>query len=108
LPSAGESAGLAVAHEAFADRRYEDDGALTPRRETGAVIDDVEAAVAQALAIVTRGEVMTRHGKALHIRAQTICVHGDRPDAATFARRLREALRDAGVEITALPAGRAV
>jgi UPF0271 protein len=108
LPSAGERAGLAVAHEAFADRRYEDDGTLTPRRESGAVIDDVEAAVAQALAIAMRGEVTTRRGNPLRIHAQTICVHGDRPDAATFARRLHEALRGAGVEIAALPAGRAV
>jgi len=107
MPSAGERVGLAVAHEAFADRRYEDDGTLTPRRESGAVIDDVEAAVAQAIAIATRGEATTRQGKTLRIRAQTICVHGDRPDAAMFARRLHEALRAAGVEIVALPAGRA-
>jgi UPF0271 protein len=99
---AGERAGLAVAHEAFADRRYQADGSLTPRREAGAVIDDVDAAVAQALAIVTRGEVVARDGKTIRLRADTICVHGDRPDAAVFARKLREALAASNVPVRAL------
>lgn len=102
LPRAGEAAGLAVAHEAFADRRYEADGSLMARSRQGAVIDDVDAAVAQAVSIATRGEVGT-----LRIRADTICVHGDRADAATFARRLRESLDAAGVRVATLDRGRA-
>jgi UPF0271 protein len=101
LPRAGARAGLAVAHEAFADRRYEADGTLTPRREPDAVIDEVEAAVAQALAIATHGAITARDGSALALRADTLCVHGDRPDAATFARRLRAALEAAGVRVQA-------
>jgi UPF0271 protein len=97
LPRAGEAAGLAVAHEAFADRRYEADGSLMARSRSGAVIHDVDAAVGQAVAIATRGEI-----GALRVRADTICVHGDRADAATFARRLREALDAAGVAVAKL------
>jgi len=104
LPRAGEAAGLAVAHEAFADRRYEADGSLMARSKTGAVIDDVDAAVAQAISIAARGEAQTANG-ALRIRADTICVHGDRPDAATFARRLREGLEAAGLSIAPLARG---
>jgi UPF0271 protein len=92
LPAAGAAIGLGVAHEAFADRRYEADGSLTPRREAGAVIHDIDAAVAQAMQIVTSGKVETRGGKIIAVHADTICVHGDRDDAAIFARRLREAL----------------
>ncbi len=102
LPQAGAALGLHVAHEAFADRRYEADGSLTPRRETGAVIHDVDAAVAQAMKIATTGKVETRTGETLSLRANTICVHGDRADAAKFARRLRSALDAAGVRVTAL------
>ena len=101
LPRAGERAGINVAHEAFADRRYQSDGSLTPRREAGAVIEDVDAAVAQALAIATRGEIITRDGATIALRADTICVHGDRPDAAIFARRLRESLAAASVSVRA-------
>ncbi len=101
LPRAGEAAGLTVAHEAFADRRYEADGSLMARSKSGAVIEDVEAAVAQAVSIATRGEVESPNGP-LRIRADTICVHGDRADAATFARGLREALDAAGVTVAKL------
>ena len=105
LPRGGEAAGRAVAHEAFADRRYEADGSLMARSKTGAVIDDVDTAVAQAISIASRGEAQTANGT-LRIRADTICVHGDRPDAATFARRLREGLEAAGLSIAPLARGR--
>jgi len=101
LPRAGERAGLKVAHEAFADRRYQADSSLTPRREADAVIEDVDAAVAQALSIATRGEVVARDGSKIAFQADTICVHGDRPDAAMFAQRLRTALQQAGVDVHA-------
>jgi UPF0271 protein len=102
LPRAATQLGLRVAHEAFADRRYEADGSLTPRREADAVIDDVDAAVAQALRIATQASVEIRGGGSLALHADTICVHGDRPDAAVFARRLREALSTNGVEVRRL------
>ncbi|GAP64964.1 LamB/YcsF family protein [Mizugakiibacter sediminis] len=101
LVEAGRAAGLAVAREAFADRRYRADGSLTPRSEADAVIDDVAAAVEQALSIATRGEALAGDGARVVIEADTLCVHGDRADAATFARRLRAALEDAGVRIAA-------
>jgi len=101
LPRAGARAGLAVSHEAFADRRYRDDGSLVPRGEAGAVIADVDEAVAQALSIAHDRRVETRSGGTLELGADTICVHGDRDDAAAFARRLHEALHRAGIAITA-------
>ncbi len=102
LPRAGEATGLRVAHEAFADRRYEADGSLTPRREPDAVIHDVDAAVAQAVAIVTYGKVAFRTGGEIAVRADTICVHGDRADAAVFAQRLRRAFDAARIHVDAL------
>jgi len=99
LPHAGAQLGLVVAHEAFADRRYRADGSLMPRREEGAVLEDVDAAVAQAVQIATHGNASTRDGRLVDIRADTICVHGDRPNAAIFARRLNAALKNAGVGI---------
>jgi len=99
LPAAGTAAGLRVAREAFADRRYEADGSLTPRRETDAVIDDIDAAVAQAVQIVTNGTARSRGGAPVRIGADTLCVHGDRPDAGEFARRLHVALEGAGLSL---------
>ncbi len=94
-------AGLRAANEAFADRRYERDGSLVSRSAAGAVIEDVEAAVAQAVYIVTNGKVGCVDGE-VDIFADTICVHGDRVDADVFAERLRVALDGAGVLVEAL------
>jgi len=94
-------AGLAVQREGFCDRRYQSDGSLTPRSQAGAVIEDIDDAVAQAVSIATRGEAVTRDGATVRIEADTLCVHGDRANAAVFAERLRRALENAGVRIAA-------
>ena len=101
LTRAGERAGLAVLHEAFCDRAYEADGTLSPRREAGAVITDPALAVTQAVALATTGDIVARDGTALHITANTLCVHGDKPNAAEFAQRLHAALVAAGLTIAA-------
>lgn len=99
LPNAGERIGLAVAHEAFADRRYRADGSLVSRQQSDAVIASTDEAIAQAMAIATRGAIVAQDGSRLALRADTLCVHGDRDDAGTFARSLREALDSAGIEV---------
>ncbi len=106
LTRAGERAGLAVAHEAFADRRYESDGRLVARGTPGAVIEDVDTAVAQAVSIATRGSLTARDGNSLCVQADTLCVHGDRTDARVFAARLRAALDAAGVHVQRIEPGK--
>ncbi|HEU0196499.1 MAG TPA: 5-oxoprolinase subunit PxpA [Nevskiaceae bacterium] len=101
LITAGQRAGLVVAREAFADRRYLDDGSLQSRREPGAVLEDVDAAVVQAVSIAAGGEVTTATGATLRIAADTLCVHGDRPQAARFAQALRQALEQHGMAVRA-------
>ncbi|HET7931119.1 MAG TPA: 5-oxoprolinase subunit PxpA [Rhodanobacteraceae bacterium] len=101
LVDAGRAAGLSVQREGFCDRRYRVDGSLTPRSEAGAVIEDIDHAVAQALSIATRGEATAVDGTPVRIAADTLCVHGDRANAATFAEHLRRALEVAGVRIAA-------
>ncbi|WHZ18620.1 MAG: Lactam utilization protein LamB [Rhodanobacteraceae bacterium] len=101
LIGAGRAAGLHVQREGFCDRRYQRDGALTPRTQAGAVIEDIDAAVAQAVAIATRCEAVTGDGAKVRIEADTLCVHGDRANAAPFAKCLHRALENAGVRIAA-------
>lgn len=101
LTAAGESIGLRVAHEAFAERAYDSDGRLAPRGTPGAVIEGFDEALAQVRGFVREGEVVARDGSRVPVRADTLCLHGDRADAATFARGLREALEAEGVSIQA-------
>ena len=95
---AGQAAGLAVAAEAFADRRYEPDGSLRSRLRPGALLGPDDAA-AQALAIARDGVVTTGDGSSLAIRADTICIHGDGPDAVAIARAVRARLAEAGIAV---------
>lgn len=100
---AGRAAGLAVAAEAFADRAYEPDGSLRSRRLPGALVTDPTDAAARAVRLAATGTIETTDGSTLRIDADTLCVHGDTPGAATIARGIRGALESAGVAIAPLP-----
>ena len=99
LTAAGERLGLRVVHEVFAERRYEADGRLTPRSEPDAVIDDLDESLAQVRMIIGDGRVIARTGESVALRVDTLCLHGDRPDAAGFARALRAGLEADGIRV---------
>jgi 5-oxoprolinase (ATP-hydrolysing) subunit A len=101
LAHAGSKSGLQVAHEVFAERAYDADGRLAPRGTHGAVIDDMGAALGQVRRLLRGGTVVARDGSHVPLRADTLCLHGDRPDAAGFARALRAALEEEGVDVRA-------
>ncbi|KAF1709968.1 hypothetical protein CSC70_09810 [Pseudoxanthomonas kalamensis DSM 18571] len=99
LAVAGRDAGLRVAEEVFAERGYDADGRLLARGRPGAVIDTLDAALAQVRGMLREGVVVADNGKRVPIRADTLCLHGDRADAAAFATALRDALRAEGFVI---------
>jgi UPF0271 protein len=99
LIDAGIAAGIPVAAEAFADRRYRPDGSLQPRREPDAVIQESDEAIAQAMAMAREGQVCAVDGSVIVLQADTLCVHGDGPHAVAFARQLRAALEAADIGI---------
>ena len=98
----GQEAGLRIAHEVFADRGYAPDGTLVPRTSPGAFIKDPAEATARVLRMMTEGLVQASDGQDIPVRADTICIHGDNPEAVSFARAVREALEKARVKILPL------
>ena len=96
---AAKAAGLRVASEVFADRAYMDDGTLVPRSQPGAMVHDRDLAIARTVRMVKEGCVETITGKIIPIQADSICVHGDNPDAIGFTSRIRAALEAEGVAI---------
>lgn len=96
LVSWARAAGLEVLEEAFADRRYLQNGQLAPRRQPGAVIEDPAQALAQARAIALGWPVAAADGTALRLRADTLCLHGEGAQAAELARLLSGALQGPG------------
>ncbi len=106
LIGAGEDAGLAVAQEAFADRRYRPDGTLVPRGEPRALLTDPDEAAEQAVGLARDGVAIAQDGTRVPVRADTICLHGDTPGAAEIAKRIHELFRKAGIRIAAVEPAR--
>lgn len=94
---AAEKVGLRAASEVFADRGYMDDGTLVPRKLPGAMVHDRALAISRTVRMVTEGCVEAISGKVIPIRADSICVHGDNPDAVSFVHDIRAALEAEGV-----------
>lgn len=97
LIRAGQRRGLRTASEVFADRTYQEDGTLTPRTLPGAYITDVDEAVSRVLEMTTQGRVQSVQGKWIPLKAETVCIHGDGPQAVQFVQALRKALEERGV-----------
>jgi len=105
LVRAGQRAGLRVAAEAFADRTYQADGSLTPRRTPGALIDDPDRAAEQVVRLVKEGKVRALDGTELTVHADTVCLHGDGARAVDLARVLRARLEAEGIAVKAVGDG---
>ena len=88
LPEAAKAAGIEVVREVYFDLRYDAEARLVlQRRKTAVDLDDLTARVTDYLAT---GEITAVTGERLAIAAESICVHGDGPNAADVARTLRE------------------
>lgn len=98
LVEAGVEAGLRVANEGFPDRAYNPDGSLKSRSLPGAVIESPDEVARHAIELATRG--IQFNGKTVQV--DTLCLHGDNIHAAENARKLRGAVKQAGIEIEAL------
>jgi len=99
LVAAGDAAGLPMVHEVFADRAYEDDGSLVSRRKPGAVLHDADQIAQRVVRMVQHGAVISVSGKAIKMRTDTVCIHGDTRGAVDIARGVRQALKDNGIDV---------
>ncbi len=100
------AAGLPVMGEGFADRGYQADGTLMPRRLPGAVLHDPDEVVARAVRMAVDGVVETGDGQVVPTPVASICVHGDTPGAVELAARVRAGLTAAGLAVEPFtPAG---
>lgn len=90
---------LPLCFEAFIDRRYDDSGALVPRKEAGALIVSAEEAWRQLKLMVLEGKVITGSGKKIPVQASTYCIHGDTPDSVEILKYLRKMLSNLNIEV---------
>ncbi|MCQ6274232.1 LamB/YcsF family protein [Bacillus sp. V3B] len=99
LVKAGKKIGLRTANEVFSDRTYQQDGSLTSRRESNALIKDHVEAVNQVIRMVKEEKVLSLQGVDVSITAHTVCIHGDGEKALDFAQYISSALKEAGITV---------
>jgi 5-oxoprolinase (ATP-hydrolysing) subunit A len=102
MREAAEERGLRWAGMALADRAYQSDGTLVPRREPGAVVTDEDAIAERVRRMVTEGRVMSVNGTDVEVPRDTILLHSDTLGAVALATRVRAELEREGVQIAPL------
>jgi len=90
---------LTTANEVFADRTYQPDASLTPRKNDNALITDAATAIQQVLQMVRLKKVTAVNGESIDIKADTVCLHGDGEHAVEFAQALHRVLLDENITI---------
>ena len=99
LVRAGEAAGLKLIYEVFADRAYEDDAQLMARSKPGSVLHDADQIAQRVVRMVQDNAITAVSGKAIPVKIDTVCIHGDTPGAVDIARRVRSELERNGITI---------
>lgn len=98
--------GARRACEIFADRGYAEDGTLIPRDQHGALIHDPHAAAGRVVAMIREGAIIAASGRRMPTRIDTVCLHGDGPEAVAMARTLRTVLGVEGIAVRMFEGGR--
>jgi len=96
---AADLIGLRTANEVFADRTYTNEGTLTPRQQSGALITETVAMEQQVLQMIREQQVMSLQGKKVSLKADTICIHGDGEHAVVFAQQVHQLLQNHHITI---------
>ena len=82
--------GVEFVSEYYADLEYNADGGLIITREHGET--DPARAAQRCVRAVEEGKAESVSGTDVQVRADTICVHSDTPNAVALARAVRDAL----------------
>ncbi|MGI9251908.1 MAG: LamB/YcsF family protein [Pseudohongiellaceae bacterium] len=84
--------GIKFVAEYYADLEYTDEGGLIITQEHDAV--DPERAATRALRALQEGKAESVGGKDVEVRADSICVHSDTPNAPEVAAAVHDSVRE--------------
>jgi len=96
-------AGLRAVGEGFVDRGYTAAATLVPRDQPGAFVAAADQP-ARAVQLAREQHVIALTGEVVPTPVESLCVHGDSPNAVASASAVRAALRAAGIAVNAFAA----
>lgn len=99
LEIAARDIGLPTYSEIFADRAYQPNGQLVPRKQEGAVLHDASEAADRLISFLETGHMPCLDGSTVQLDAQSICVHGDSPGAVQMAAHIKQCLLDREIAV---------
>ena len=99
IEDAAAQHGLVVATSFLADRAYDDQGLLVPRKLPNSVIKDPQTVLERVRQLLTTGTVTAYNGTVIPAKARSILVHGDTPGAVSLARTIRKEIEAHGGRI---------
>jgi len=91
--------GIPIVYEVFADRNYNDDLSLVSRTMENAMILDADTMTRHVQNMILHKKVVSINGVEVSIKAETICIHGDNPEALKLVKKLQQNLMNSGVKI---------
>ena len=94
-----DNIGLEFLAEGFIDRKYLSSGKLTPRTVAGALIEDQNISVAQAIALATSNTFKSIDNQTISPKVDSICLHGDNPQAIPLIKKIKNAFDELGIDI---------
>lgn len=94
--------GLQTVSEVFADRTYQDNGSLTPRNLSNALIGATDHCIKQILQMILQKTVTSVTGQSIPITAETICIHGDGKQAVALATIIFQTLQQHQIQIQSI------
>jgi UPF0271 protein len=100
VAEAAAGAGVPFVPEGYVDLDYDAAGKLVLERAKQ--VRDPEQMGEKAVRLIRESKVRTTDGGDLELEVQSICVHGDAPNAPQIARAIRDALEAAGIELAPL------
>ncbi|HEX7892231.1 MAG TPA: 5-oxoprolinase subunit PxpA [Ramlibacter sp.] len=96
IEAAAARLGLTVASTFLADRAYDDEGLLVPRKLPDSVIKHPAKVLTRVRQFLREGTVTTYGGGTLRMQARSILLHGDTPGAVELARTIRAEIEASG------------
>ena len=97
---AAKAVGVDFIHEGFMDRNYQENKTLVPRTEPHALHANLEDSLEQALSFAQNRAITLPDGEKLSITVDSICLHGDNPNALQIAQKLQQLFQHHNIDIS--------